>query len=230
MKPVVFDSGPLISLTSNNLLWLLEPLSRIYKGDFVLPESVRSEVVDEPLMTRKFRFEALQVQEYVNKGVLKVYPDSGTKQETLELLKLANGIFSTRGKTLTLVHYGEVAAIAASRSLGASALAMDERVTRELIEHPRHLAKIMERKLRSKVVVDGEALKSFRSLTGKIRIIRSSELAAVAFEKGLLDRYAAPKAGRMKVLESVLWGLKIDGCAINERGIRAILAAETGRS
>ena len=227
MKSLVFDSGPLISLTSNNLLWILEPLRKCYKGEFMLPESVKSEVIDEPLLTRKFRFEALQVQEYVKKRVLKIYPDDLTKEDTLKILKMANGVFSTRNRFLSLVHYAEVASIAAAIRVGASAIVMDERVTRELMEHPLHLARLMERKIGSKVMVDKVKLAAFKSLTSGIRVVRSSELAAIAFEKKLLDRYVSPKAGRKDVLESVLWGLKIDGCAINERGIKAIVAAET---
>ena len=33
------------------------------------------------------------------------------------------------------------------------------------------------------------------------------------------------RPGKKTVLESVLWGLKLDGCAINKSGIDAILAA-----
>lgn len=227
MKSLVFDAGPLISLTSNNLLWTLEPLSKIYNGDFILPESVKSELIDEPLLTKKFRFEALQVEEYVKKGVLKTYEDYRTKTKTLELLKIANSIFSARGKALALVHYGEIAATVTATQLHSAALVMDERVTRELIEHPMHLARIVERKIHTKVYVDKKNLAQFRLLTKNINIIRSSELAAIAFEKGLLERYVAPNSDRKTVLESVLWGLKIDGCAINERGIKAIMSAET---
>ncbi len=226
MKSLVFDSGPVISLTMNNLLWLIEPLKGAFGGGFFIPEAVKMELVDEPLQTKKFKFEALQVQELVSKGVLDVLEDKGTKSETLSLLEIANSCFSAKGQSLNIVHYAEVASVAAALHLGSSALVMDERVTRELIEHPQHLAGIMEKKLQTRVSVDSSRLAELKRLTERIRIIRSTELAAVAFEKGLLDRYVSQPSERRTVLESVLWGLKLDGCAINERGIKAIMDAE----
>ena len=229
MKALVFDSGPLISLTMNNLLWLLEPLKRLFRGEFIIPESVKSELVDEPFQTKRFKFEALQVQECIGKGVLKVFEDDITKAETLTLLNAANSCFNARNKNLTIVHYGEIASIAAALHLNASALVMDERITRELVEHPLHLAELMKKKLHTPVQTNDAMLAEFRKRTEGIKIIRSTELAAIAFEKGLLDKYASKTATRESVLESVLWGLKLDGCAINERGIKAIMDAELSR-
>jgi len=226
MKALVFDSGPLISLTMNNLLWLVEPLSKLFKGTFYLPESVKLELVDEPLQTKKFKFEALQIQEYITKGSLKVLEDDVTKAETLSLLNVANSCFSAHGKNITLVHYGEIASLAAVQHLNASALVMDERVTRELVEHPLHLPKLMRKKLHTKISINNPMLAEFKRRTANIKIIRSTELAAIAFEKGLLNRYITSATPRKTVLESVLWGLKLDGCAINERGIKAIISAE----
>lgn len=226
MKAIVFDSGPLISLTMNNLIWILEPLKERFRGEFYIPEAVKLELVDEPLQTKKFKFEALQMQELIGSGVVKVLEDSATKDETLSLLAIANSCFSARGQNLTIVHYGEIASVVAALHLNASALVMDERVTRELIEHPQHLAVIMEKKLQTRVQVDASRLAELKRRTGSVSIIRSTELAAVAFERGLLDRYALQPSQKRTVLESVLWGLKLDGCAINERGIKAIIDSE----
>jgi hypothetical protein len=126
-----------------------------------------------------------------------------------------------------IVHYGEIAAVVAAQKIKAAALVMDERVTRELIEHPLHLARIMEKKLHSGIRVNKSSLEQLRGRIKGLSIIRSTELASVAFEKGLLDRYISPKVSRKDLLESILWGLKLDGCAINERGIKAIISAES---
>jgi len=225
MKALVFDSGPLISLTMNNLLWLIEPLNKVFKGKFYLPESVKAELIDQPLQTKRFKFEALQVQELITKKVLKVFDDDITKAETLSLLQTANSCFSAYGKNLNIVHYAEMASLVAAQHLNASALVMDERVTRELVEHPLHLPKLMAKKLHTKISINRPMVEEFNRKTSGIKIIRSTELAAIAFEKKLLDRYATTTP-RKTVLESVLWGLKLDGCAINERGIKAIVAAE----
>lgn len=226
MKALVFDSGPVISLTMNNLLWLMEPLKKRFGGEFFMAEAVKLELVDEPLQTKKFKFEALQVQELISNQVFDVLEDSETKNETLSLLGIANSCFSARGQNLTIVHYGEIASLVAALHLKAPAVVMDERITRELIEHPQHLAVIMEKKLQTKVKVDSSRLAELKEKTEGTRIIRSTELAAVAFEKGLLDRYALQPSQKRTVLESVLWGLKLDGCAINERGIKAIIDSE----
>ncbi|MBI2137659.1 hypothetical protein HYU12_04015 [Candidatus Woesearchaeota archaeon] len=228
MKALVFDSGPLISMTMNNLLWLLEPLKGIFKGEFYIPESVKSELVDDAFDTKKFKFEALQVEELLSRGVVKVLADRITKPQTIELLQLANSCFSVKGRPLNIVHYGEIASVAAASHLDASALVLDERITRELIEHPQHLAKIIEKKLHTRVDSSQVMIDNFRRLTKDTGILRSAELAAIAFEKRLLERYATSyfENPREAVLESVLWGLKMDGCAINERGIKAILKSE----
>ncbi len=229
MKSLVFDSGPLISLTMNNLLWMLKPLKERFRGEFFITESVKLELVDEPLQTKKFKFEALQMQELVSDGVLNVLEDADTKDETLSLLGIANRCFSARGQNLNIVHYGEVASVVTALRLNASALVMDERVTRELIEHPQHLARIMEKKLQTKIQVDPSMLAELKKRTESVSIIRSTELAAVAFEKGMLDRYVKEGVQGKTVLESVLWGLKLDGCAIDERGIKAIMDLELRR-
>ncbi|MBW2999423.1 hypothetical protein KY339_02020, partial [Candidatus Woesearchaeota archaeon] len=68
----------------------------------------------------------------------------------------------------------------------------------------------------------------FAELTKKLTIIRSTELAIMAYELGLLDRYL-PKLPNPKkqLLEGVLWGLKLNGCAISGREIEKVVGLET---
>ena len=229
-QTLVFDTGPLISLTTNNLLSTLERLKEHYSGKFVIPESVKSELVDEPLKTKKFMFEAMQIQRLISTGVLEVIEDSDTKELTLEILNMANNSFAAKGRSVHIVQYGEMASIAAAQLLDADALVMDERITRELMEHPQHIAELMERRLHTKVMVNNENLALLKKYSMKLRILRSAELVTVAFEFGLLDRYIAtgeeqaiPEV-RSKLLESVLWGLKLNGCAISNREIEQMIA------
>ncbi len=226
MKSLVFDAGPIISLTTNNLLWILPSLKEHFKGEFLIPEAVKSEVVDEALHTRRFRFNALQVQELIRNSTLTVVPNHEVREKTLQLLSSANKCFQAQGKNITIVHYAEIASVVLAQQRSSSALVMDERVTRELLEHPRHLAQLMEKKMRMSVTVNNDALRELEHALVSIPIIRSTELATIAFEKKLLQRYVAPRIPDSKrtLLEGVLWGLKLNGCAINERGIKAILA------
>ena len=78
MRSIVFDTGPIISLTTNNLLWLLEPLKKKYKGHFHITSDVKRELIDRPLQTKKFKFEALQVMHIIKKGILVSIPCAGS--------------------------------------------------------------------------------------------------------------------------------------------------------
>src|SRR3989338_11027993 len=98
MRALVFYSGPVISLAMNNLLWLMEPLKKRFWGEFCIPEAVKLELVDEPLQTKKFKFEALQVQELISNRVLEGVEDASTKDETLSLLGIANSCFRAGGQ------------------------------------------------------------------------------------------------------------------------------------
>jgi hypothetical protein len=229
-KCIVFDSGPIISFATNNLLSTLERLKEHYPGKFILPESVKAELVDEPLKTKRFMFEALQVQRLISKGVFEILEDDDTKELTLEILNLANSSFSAKSRQVKLVHYAEIASIAAARLLEAEAVVIDERVTRELIENPGNIPVLMEKRLHMPVFADNNSLALLRKYSSGIKLIRSVELIFVAAEKGLLDRYVAPGEEqvipeiRQKLLESVLWGLKMNGCSINSKEIDALIA------
>ena len=49
----------------------------------------------------------------------------------------------------------------------------------------------------------------------------------IAYERGILDRFAAKIPNPQKeLLDGVLWGLKINGCAISGKEIEEILKIE----
>lgn len=54
MRALVFDTGSIISLVTNNLLWILPPLKKQFRGDFLISEAVKGEIIDHPLKTKKF--------------------------------------------------------------------------------------------------------------------------------------------------------------------------------
>jgi predicted nucleic acid-binding protein len=232
MRCLVFDAGPIISLTMNNLLWLLEQLKSRYVGEFYISRTVKDELIDRPLQTKKFKFEALQVLQYVTNDVLKVVGDDNIKEKAIQLLELANHSFMARGQYVNIVHFGEMEALAAALLLHADALVVDERTTRYLIDKPEMLVKRMEQKLHTHVEIDRLSLQRLKELVKGIKVIRSVELVAVAFEKGLLDLYITEKEKgmmpdiRKDLLESVLWTVKLNGCAVAESEINDILRFE----
>jgi len=233
MKTLVFDAGPIISLTMNNLLWLLEPLQKKFRGDFYITEAVRKEVVDKPLATRMFKLEALQIQQAISSGFLKIVDNRLIEAKSDYLFNLSNSCFSAKGHPVRIVHIGEISTIAAAINLGSSAVAIDESITRNLIEKPESIAKRMESRLHTKVSANRDNLLKLTQEISKIKVIRSVELAAIAYETGMLEKLISPGEEKSipnlkrTLLESVLWGVKLNGCSVSEKEINQIIEMES---
>lgn len=227
MKSIVFDAGPFISLTLNNLLVLIEPLKNRFRGSFYISRAVKNELVDKPLHTRKFEFEALQVLRYIDKGIIEVVDDKEVDNKTRQLLDFANNVFKAKGRFIQIVHYGEMSGIAACTYLGSDVFVVDERTTRLLVEDPHRLKHILEHKLHTRIEVNGNSLKKFRDAAKNIKLIRSVELVTIAYELGLLDDYLPDVPdGKRILLESLIWGVKLDGCSVSKREIEQIIRLE----
>lgn len=223
MKTILFDAGPIISLTMNNLLWVLPELKNS-KLKFYITSAVKHEIVDRPLETRRFKFEALQVQRLLDNKTIDVIDDEEVISLAKLLQNLANSILSAHNQPIALLQRGELETLAAAILYKADALVIDERVTRTLIENPSELKKLMERRLHQRLNLNKSALDEFTQRTRHLRIIRSIELATCAFEQGILDSYIVklPNAKR-ELLESVLWGLKMNGASVAEQEINEIV-------
>ncbi|MFC1741448.1 hypothetical protein ACFL3V_02845 [Nanoarchaeota archaeon] len=229
MKSIIFDAGPVISLTTNNLLWVLDSLKDMFEGDFYIPGAVKKELVDRPLASKRFKFEALQVMFRIKKGVLTVLETPKIKILAEELLDLANQTLKTRGNWLRIVHYAEMEVLASAIIQNASAVAIDERTTKLLLEDPDALAKHLSRKLGSKVFVNKENLRKIHHWTRNIRVIRSVELVMIAYEAGVMDKYLLEgDEARKTLLESLLWGVKLHGCALSRQELNEIVNIEMG--
>jgi hypothetical protein len=227
MTEILLDAGPVISLTTNNLLWLVEALQKKTSTKFYVVSSVKRELVDRPLATKKFKFEALQVQHLIEQGDLKVIDKPELKSRALQFLDMANTVFWAQKSPISIVQLGEMETLAAASGLGINRVVMDERITRSLLETPEQLQELMSHRLRTKLHVDTGRLEQFRNITRHVEIIRSAELVTIAYEKGLLDNYVVkvPNA-RKELLDSVLWGVKLNGCAISEDEINELVGME----
>ncbi len=225
MKSILFDSGPVISLTTSNLLWILEELSK--RAKLYITAGVKNELVDKPLETKRFKFEALQVQRLVEKGILTVISDNNIAEKAEEFEKLANSILFAHGENIKIVQRGEMETLSAALIYNAEAVAVDERVTRTLVENPRSLRVLMEKRLHMQLRLDEQKLRMFSELTGRLSIIRSAELVAIAYELGILDGFFVniPLA-RKKLLEAVLWSVKLNGCSLTDEEIEKIVKIE----
>lgn len=231
-KSIIFDSGPIISLSITNLLWTLAPLKETFKGEFYITPAVYEEVVKKPFYSKRYKFEALQVYPLIISSTLKIMEHQKIKKSAEELLEQANKIFKAQGNWIKIVHYAEIEAIATALFLESSAVVLDERTTRQLIEDPLLIAKHLERELHVPITVNKENLESVKAEIKNIKVLRSTELAIRAYELGFFDKLlvsgeeAALPHVKQELLEGALWALKLNGCSLKESEIDEILKLE----
>ena len=154
MKSIGFDAGPIISLATNNLLWLLEPLKKRFGGRFFITPAVKRELIDKPFETKRYEFEAFQVAKLIDDGVLDVVRNAKIFKLRDKLLELANHSFKVGDDWLRIVHEGEVEVLAADAVLNADATVVDERTVRMFLEAPERLATLFEQRIHEKVYVN----------------------------------------------------------------------------
>jgi hypothetical protein len=220
-KAIIFDAGALISLSMNGLLDELQRLKGVFKGDFLITEQVKYEVIDKPINIKCFELEALKVQQLLEDGTLKMAASLGIdnsliSSKTEEIMKIANGIFMNARNNVNIMQLGEGSCLALSKILFEkgveNVIAIDERTTRMLVEKPENLKDLLERKLHTNIVL----LKKDFSYFKNFKIIRSAELIYVAWKKDLID----VKKGN--VLDALLYALKFKGCSISDEEISEI--------
>lgn len=231
MKSIIFDSGSIISLVTNNLLWILEPLKERFNGKFYITPDVRKELIDKPLKTKRFELEAMQVYQYLKNGTISVIADQRIKKTADKLLEIANRSFQTRGRWIKIVHPAEIETLAADAVLDAEAVVIDERTVRILLENSLMLTELMEKKLHCKIKPNKNNIKDFKKILEDVHIIRSTELITIAYKLGLLDKYLIKKSNIIKspkkrLLDASLWALKVRGCAISKKEIEEIVKLE----
>jgi predicted nucleic acid-binding protein len=211
-KKIIFDAGPLINFAMNGSLHILRRLKKEFKGEFLITKEVKEEIIDHPENIKRFELGALQLKALFNEGIIQ--HANITEVQIQELRKIrerlkntANSTFKAKGKYLHLIDKGESAALALAEVINhPSIIVIDERTTRMLCENPENLRRLLQKKLHTRVISNENNYKHFK----KFRIIRSTELAFIAYKKGLFE-LKDPKA-----LEAMLYGLKYKGCSISE--------------
>ena len=226
MKAILFDTGPIISLSTNNLLSVLEDLKYKYGGKFLITPGVKKEAVDNPLMSRKFKFEAVQNMRFLEQKTIELYDHKGLQEKTFSLLKMANNIFSAHDNPIKLVHYAEMEVIAAAIMTESEAVVIDEFAMRMLIENPELVKKRFHSKLHTFITVNKDTMNKFTQEVKHVKVIRSIELITIAYELGFLNKFAPKDLKKGILLDSVLWGLKLNGCSITEKEIEIVKKVE----
>jgi hypothetical protein len=228
MKALVLDSSSIITLASNNLLWILGELKRRSGVRFLISPWVKKEVVDVPLATEKFKLQAIFVLQSISQGMIEILENRKVEAKAIDILNFANTIFYAQDELIKILHRGEAETIAIASSLDSKTIAIDEKTGRLLIESPSKLKNLLKRKLHVRITINDESLKEFKRLSKGLTVIRSSEIAAVAYERKIFSsiikscQRVYPKA-REDFLEGMLWGLKLAGCAISIRELQEYL-------
>lgn len=207
MNKVVCDSSSIISISENCLLGLLPK----FRTEFVVPKGVEKEIVDKPLRVNEFEFKALRLKEAIKDGLISVLDVPGVSERANQILAEANSLFQPRVKIL---HEGEAECLALLELIGGKTLMIDERTTRLLIEDPLSLGNFIQHRTSFKVRMNEELALDFSERFSNVNVIRSTELVAVAYERGFLDKF-----GDGHLLHASLYALKFAGCAIAKKEI-----------
>jgi len=204
----------------------LTPLNELFDGRFCITQDVERELITKPLLTKRFEFEALQVLSLVEQGVLKVVKSVNSKN----LDDLSNNIFYCRNHPMRILHAGELSSLQYAVDSNAS-LVIDERTTRVMVEDPLIMSKILRRKLHCGVRIDQNNLKKFSLAVKGVKIIRSAEVAAVAYMAGLLNKFKTKSIpnSSYRLIDGIIWGVKLNGCSITEREIKELIRMSRNR-
>lgn len=230
MKSVVLDSSCIISLSNSCALDILEFLREKCDVCFYLTPWVKEEVVDVPLRTKRFKLAGLRVMKLLNDGVMEIYGSTQMRNEAVNLLNRINHVFYTRKFPVRIVHKGEVESFVAAERLGTRVIGVDERVFRLFLEDVETLRVILRKRLKREVKVNQSLLREIWSEYSKKNVIRSTELASVAFHLGYFDRFReVVQRGKAEALKGILWSLKLNGCAISTREIGKYVRVLVGR-
>ncbi len=220
-KALIFDASTLISFSINGLFLELRALRSAFNGKFLITKEVKKEVIDNPINTKRFELEALEIKELLDEKILELPDSLGIREEDInsqaeELLDIANNTFQANGEMIHLVDMGEMSCLALSKILTRkkikNVIAVDERTTRILAEKPENLKNLFQKKLKTRVNVNTNNYIYFR----EFKIIRSAELVYVLYKKGL------SKLKGQKVLDALLYAVKFNGCSISDDEIKEI--------
>jgi hypothetical protein len=217
MKFVILDAGPIISLAMNGLLPILESLKKKSGVEFVITPEVKKEVVDRPLLIKKYEFEGLRVRHLIDNKTIRLSSEfvknNLLENETNKIMEISNSCLYAKQR-ISIIQRGEASCLAFSRLCRCeNVIAVDERTVRMLVENPDGLKKIMENKLHMKISLNRKNLAAL----GNFKFIRSAEIAYVAYKKDLFE-FKSDK----QLLDAILYAVKFTGVAISSGEIEEI--------
>lgn len=214
MKTLIFDSGPLINLSMNGLLEILENLHKNLDIKFIITPQVKYETLDRPIKVQRFELGALKIKQLLEDKILELPESTNISQQdidkkTKEIMNLANSVILFKNNPIEIISDAEASCLALSSILTKKGIenmiAIDERTTRTLAENPLALEELISNKIHQRV----KLLKKDFSLFKNFKFIRSTELVYVAYKKGIIG-IKDPRA-----LEAMIYATKFKGAAIS---------------
>lgn len=223
MKNIVFDTSSLVSIVTNDMLWILKPLKEHFdNGKFLIPPSVKKELVEYPIKTNRFKFEAVQVQSFIESEILEM----SERIDVTDLIHKVNSIYKANGNPIKILHYGEMEALALAIKNNADAYVVDERTMRWIIEDPDALRLLLEKKLHTNITMDRQLISDFKNYVKDLKILRSTEIMMAAYELGLFNQFVTREYGKKELVDGILWGLRLKGCVISTEEIKNLVKME----
>ncbi|MDD3083973.1 MAG: hypothetical protein PHP82_03045 [Candidatus ainarchaeum sp.] len=213
----VIDSGTMITFSSTCLMNVFKRFIEYNKIYLIVSNTVSDESVWKPISNKRFALNAARIKHLFNQKLVNVV-NLTSEVKTLEskILELANNSFTGDIGPITLLQRGEAEALALSKVYNANALFIDERTTRSLIENPARLKQILEKRQRQNVVPNKKNINEFRKMFSDLKIFRSVDIIALAYEQKLFDNEL--DNGKLE-LEAALYSTKFAGCAVSEKEI-----------
>ncbi len=214
MKTLIFDSGPLINLSMNGLLEILEDLHKNSDIKFIITQQVKYETLDRPVKVQRFELGALRIKQLLEDKILELPESINISQQdidkkTKEIMNLANSIILFKNRPIEIISDAEASCLALSSLLTnkgiENIIAIDERTTRTMAENPIALEELISNKIHQKV----KLLKKDFSLFKNFKFIRSTELVYVAYKKGISNLKDS------RALEAMIYATKFKGSAIS---------------
>jgi hypothetical protein len=222
MKAVI-DTGTMITFSSTCLMNVFRAFVKYNNIELIVSNDVANESVWRPIKNKRFSLNAARIKYAFSEKVVKVVPSTteGEKYED-KILHLANNSFYTKSGPITLLQRGEAEALALAKIYGAKALFIDERTTRSLIENPLRLKKVLEKRQAQEIRMNETNLAAFREMFPDLKMFRSVDIVALAFEQDLFDHELNHS---IVELEAALWATKFSGCAVSEIEINDYLSS-----
>lgn len=221
MKGVI-DTGTMITLSSTCLMNVFKDFVKYNKIELFVSSSVAEESVWKPISNKRFALNAARIKHAFNQKIVNVVSSTAEiEREQKMILNLGNSCFATHQGPMKIIQAGEAEALALSRIYEAHALFMDERTTRSLIENPSRLKQVLERRHETEIFVDAEKVAEFKDLFKGLKVFRSVDIIATAYEQNLFN--GELEHGVLE-LEAALWAAKFSGCAVSEAEIEQYIS------